>query len=93
MFGFLSADLYSGLDHPSQAAFRDCCGGEGEQPACPGHGPQRGFTHIMARGSDAVSSAKENSLADFLEMALDLLKPFQLESNTPNDIHGVSLQE
>lgn len=73
--------------------FRTVAVGKGRNLHLLGMVPKGGFTHIMARGSDAVSSAKENSLADFLEMALDLLKPFQLESNTLSDIHWVSLQE
>lgn len=33
------------------------------------------------RGSDTVLTDTESSLTDFLEMVLDLLVPFQLESN------------
>lgn len=35
-----------------------------------GHEPKWDFTHSGARGSEAVLTAKANSLADFLEMAL-----------------------
>lgn len=41
-----------------------------------------------------MQCCKENSLTDFLEMVLDLLVPFQLDSNTLSGIHSwVSLQE
>lgn len=36
---------------------------------------------LIMRGSDTVLTDKESSLTDFLEMVLDLLVPFQLESN------------
>lgn len=59
-----------------------------------GISPKGCFTHVVARGSDAVLTAKEKSLTDFLEMILDLLGPFQLDSNTLSDIHSwILLQE
>ena len=70
LFGFLSADLCSGLNHPLQVAFQDSCCGEGEKPASPGHLPKGCFTRVAAKGSDTASTAKENRLTDFLEMFL-----------------------
>lgn len=50
LFGFLSADLYSGLNHPLQVAFQDSCCGEGEQPASLGHGPQTVLCSCHGKG-------------------------------------------
>lgn len=55
--------------------------GKGSNLHLLGMAPKGCFTRVVARGSDTVSTAKENSLTDFLEMVLDLLVPFQLESN------------
>lgn len=59
LFGFLSADLYSGLTHPLQVASQDSCCEEEEQPASPGDGAQRMLYSCHGKGFKQRQLSKE----------------------------------